>query len=605
MKGTLYSADFIKDSEGNLRLNEFNTDTSFTVNAMNTFDLQPFSELLVSESISEVHVIHKGFQQDVVDFISTSLEILNYTGSWSSTIEDDTTIYPTDVEDAADKFILRMAYNESAIFDSTYCKSNINLFQLYTDNNDSGSVLNHYVSSSDSEYVYDNLNRTFNTELVPDVVWKAGAASLEQTSLSLYKIGSSSLSDNDRYSAFIDDIYTDGDLISNYVDTSNGGDRMKAIRFCNIIYGSDLQNLVIGGYEVESIFDKPTGSIDYDADTLVNPISNKHYFEFTTNYFKYNWRNLGGIFQDTLIQKEDGTFVSASQVVVDDKYVSLHISGSPSNDVLEDILAWSHTGSNFPYGSYVTSSVLISTSSHDIVYNTIPQIMLSGSEADFFLGPNMLVLVHDQKENSMRFKRVYDLNYGVDMMIGSSGSLIPIEELNMVVLDGDYKTYEFNVENDDTFIMNDVGVKVVGHNLLYGPSCFIAGTEITMANGDVKNIEDVIVGDGVLTYNEESGENEEGTVGDLKEHQVESVIRLTLDNENIIITTQEHPFYINGKGWVKAGEIEVLDTCRKINGEESLVSTVEVLEESHTVYNLLSVSENHNFFANGILVHNK
>jgi len=175
----------------------------------------------------------------------------------------------------------------------------------------------------------------------------------------------------------------------------------------------------------------------------------------------------------------------------------------------------------------------------------------------------------------------------------------------MVVLDGDYKTYEFNVENDDTFIMNDVGVKVVGHNIYYMGGCFIAGTEITMANGDVKNIEDVVVGDEVLTYNEESGENEGGIVGDLKEHQVESVIRLTLDNENIIITTQEHPFYINGKGWVKAGEIEVLDTCRKINGEESLISTVEVLEEAHTVYNLLSVSENHNFFVNGILVHNK
>lgn len=606
MKGTLYSADFIKDSEGNLRLNEFNTDTNFTVNAMNTFDLGPFSELLVSESISEVHIIYKSFQQELVDFISTSCGVLNlYTGSWEYTLEDDTTIYPTDVEDASDKFILRMAYNESAIFDSTYCKSNTNLFQLYTDNNDSGSVLNHYVSSSDSEYVYDNLNRTFNTELVPDVVWKAGAHTAEQASLSLYKIGSSSLSDNDRYSAFIDDVYTDGDLISNYVDTSGDGDRMKAIRFCNIIYGTDLQNLVIGGYEVESIFEKPTGSIGYDADTLTNTISNKHYFEFTTNYFKYNWRNLGGIFQDTLIQKEDGTFVSASQAVVDEKYTSIHVSGSPSNDVVEDILAWSHPGSTLPTGSYVTSSVLISTSSHEIVYNTIPQVMLSGSEADFFLGPNMMVLVHDQQENTLRFKQVFDLNTGVDMMLGISGSLIPIEELNMVVLDGDYKTYEFNVENDDTFIMNDVGVKVVGHNIYYMGGCFIAGTEITMANGDVKNIEDVVVGDEVLTYNEESGENEGGIVGDLKEHQVESVIRLTLDNENIIITTQEHPFYINGKGWVKAGEIEVLDTCRKINGEESLISTVEVLEEAHTVYNLLSVSENHNFFVNGILVHNK
>ena len=108
-----------------------------------------------------------------------------------------------------------------------------------------------------------------------------------------------------------------------------------------------------------------------------------------------------------------------------------------------------------------------------------------------------------------------------------------------------------------------------------------------------------------MTFNETTKENEEGIVGDLKMHTVDSVIRLTLDNENIIITTNEHPFYVIDKGWVSAGELEVLDVCQKVDGSESLISTVETLTESHTVYNLLSVSDNHNFYANGVLVHNK
>ena len=62
---------------------------------------------------------------------------------------------------------------------------------------------------------------------------------------------------------------------------------------------------------------------------------------------------------------------------------------------------------------------------------------------------------------------------------------------------------------------------------------------------------------------------------------------------------------VNDKGWVKAGELQSLDVCKKVDGSESLISTVEVLDETHIVYNLLSVSENHNFFANEILVHNK
>ena len=148
MKGTLYSADFIKDSNGNLLLNEFNTDTDFTINALATFNYEPFVELLVSESINEVHVIYKGFQGEFVKSISSSLFNSTYTGSFTTTMESVNTIYPTDVDDAADKFILRMAYNESAIFDSTYCKTNTNLYKLFTDNNDSASVPNHYISSS-------------------------------------------------------------------------------------------------------------------------------------------------------------------------------------------------------------------------------------------------------------------------------------------------------------------------------------------------------------------------------------------------------------------------------------------------------------------------
>jgi len=135
--------------------------------------------------------------------------------------------------------------------------------------------------------------------------------------------------------------------------------------------------------------------------------------------------------------------------------------------------------------------------------------------------------------------------------------------------------------------------------------CFISGTEISLGNNDVKNIEDVSAGDEVITYNESTGENEIGIVGDLTKHEATSVIRLTLDNENIITTTEEHPFFVEGKGWVKAGELQPLDVCKKVDGSESLISTVEVLEETHTVYNLLSVSDNHNFYANGILVHNK
>lgn len=136
-------------------------------------------------------------------------------------------------------------------------------------------------------------------------------------------------------------------------------------------------------------------------------------------------------------------------------------------------------------------------------------------------------------------------------------------------------------------------------------NCFIAGTEITLFDGTIKNIEDVVVGDEVLSLNKETGEHSIGIVGELKEESVTSVIQIVFDDSTTIKTTSEHPFFIKEKEWVNAGELYPDDICIKVSGEESPISEVIELEESHTVYNLLSVSDHSNFYANGILVHNK
>ena len=59
MKGTLFSADFIKDSSNNLRLLEVNTDTSVVPEQIDDIDWSSFINILTSESISDLYVIYK------------------------------------------------------------------------------------------------------------------------------------------------------------------------------------------------------------------------------------------------------------------------------------------------------------------------------------------------------------------------------------------------------------------------------------------------------------------------------------------------------------------------------------------------------------------
>jgi len=733
MKGTFFSADFIKDNSGNLRLLELNTDTAVLDGAINQLNYSAIETLISESSIDEVHVIYKTFQENFVTEFSSRIS-QNTSASVNLIHEDESTIYPTTIEDADNKFILRMAYDESAIFDSTYCKNSINPLSLFTSASFGQYVAEYYVSSS--EYFYNGLNTTLNSANMPDVIVKPTNNVPSQPN-DFYKIGSSSLDLNTRWATFTSSFEADNLIINFYNDTNDT--KAKSYRSFNIIYGSNLDIIALGDYEIEALFEKPT-SLAYDDTLIQNKANIKHYYEITTNYPKFSsWGSWNGIFEDEQILKSDNTLVAIPSASVGDSFKSYFISGSPNTDVPYEFMQWSYPGNELPSGSYATSSILINNIQQPISYNTTVKTTI-GTDNSFRASGASHVLIYDSGSDAIRYEEICNLETGSHYMFDTTGSIIPITDVTFEILDGEYHQYIIDMESTDTFFINTgLGIKIVTHNcfpagteitlsdgkvkliedlttedvlltynettkeyssgsigniqkrkerllihliteagdvkstalhqffvkekgwvkcqdILVGdtlvhedgsevlitdrndlvgdfevyhiidvknnhtyfangflvhnskfsvPSCFIAGTEITLSNGDVKNIEDVVVGEEVLTYNEESNETEVGIVGNLKESEVNSIVRITLDNEIVIHTTHEHPFYVNGKGWVKAGELEVLDTCKKVNGEESIISTVDVLEETHIVYNLLSVSENHNFFANGILVHNK
>ena len=63
-----------------------------------------------------------------------------------------------------------------------------------------------------------------------------------------------------------------------------------------------------------------------------------------------------------------------------------------------------------------------------------------------------------------------------------------------------------------------------------------------------------------------------------------------------------HPFYSNGE-WVEAGKLSIGDKILHVDGLEHTIETIELSDESATVYNF-EVEGTHNYFAEGYLVHN-
>ena len=136
-------------------------------------------------------------------------------------------------------------------------------------------------------------------------------------------------------------------------------------------------------------------------------------------------------------------------------------------------------------------------------------------------------------------------------------------------------------------------------------ACFTAGTKIHTKDG-FKNIEAVKAGDYVWSENPETYEKALKKVKKIFVREKDSIIRLSINGE-VIETTDEHPFYVDGKGWVKAAELKAGDEVRTADGSAAAVESLESItsDEPIKVYNF-EVEDFHTYYVSEqkVLVHN-
>ncbi|SDX72233.1 S8 family serine peptidase [Paenibacillus sp. CF384] len=141
------------------------------------------------------------------------------------------------------------------------------------------------------------------------------------------------------------------------------------------------------------------------------------------------------------------------------------------------------------------------------------------------------------------------------------------------------------------------------YNLAACINCFTAGTTVTTIDGE-KPIEEIKIGDQVLSKNPYTGEVAYKGVEQLFEREVSSTWNITAGKE-VISTTAEHPFWIVGKGWTLTKDLKAGDQFETYDGSKLYVEKVEISNNKSKVYNF-SVADYHTYYISNlkILSHN-
>ncbi|EOH95908.1 hypothetical protein UAY_03334 [Enterococcus moraviensis ATCC BAA-383] len=138
-----------------------------------------------------------------------------------------------------------------------------------------------------------------------------------------------------------------------------------------------------------------------------------------------------------------------------------------------------------------------------------------------------------------------------------------------------------------------------------GPKCFVSGTLILTEQGH-KPIESIQIGEKVFAKHENSNIQSYEKVVQLFVSDTSRIVRIIVGNE-IIETTEEHPFYLINKGWVKAKELACNDNLIDSLGNTLLITDIQIicLNKPIKVYNF-EVENAHTYFVSNlsILVHN-
>jgi len=333
MRAVLVGNDYLKDNNGNFRHLESNTSVlpSF-VRSEDYFNKPVFDQFLSGNNITDIIVIDASgpnFVKDAYDkqhdgsssFQKISHMLVNTYGDTHNVTyiyqnEDGTIPF---IEDSDNKLILRIAYDENALVDETYCRDNFSFLKLISDN-DPNSLPNTFFNDGGDNNL-DSIGTTItdNGNHPNFIIKERYPTSNYDNYPKVYKISSVEELNTLKNGLGTNEILQE--YICNTNDLIDG--KLKTYRHITILYGSDLSILNAFDAFCHSNRLPITNEVDYDDTTNELSVWERPKYLQKTGGLRNNSIYTGS--EDNSVLKSDGSLIKLRDLRLDDTLSTVEI----------------------------------------------------------------------------------------------------------------------------------------------------------------------------------------------------------------------------------------------------------------------------------------
>lgn len=142
-------------------------------------------------------------------------------------------------------------------------------------------------------------------------------------------------------------------------------------------------------------------------------------------------------------------------------------------------------------------------------------------------------------------------------------------------------------------------------------SCFVAATLVATPLGP-RRLDQLAAGDEIWSYDHAQGERVKRRLAEVHRDVVRTICNLQIGEHHVRGVTPSHPFFAIDRGeYVALRDLKPDEGLLVLDGDSTARASVrhlnvtEVPEPTISVYNLTVDGPEHNYFADGVLVHNK